>query len=352
MGLFEKLLPSRQVAAFVMGNAPLASPWSSTQLTRVALADMLGVESGIVTRSDAMKIAPVARGRGLICGTLSRYPLTLWKDAGTGNPDDDVQLPSPAWMTSTNTPVSTISRMLWTLDDLLFSGLSLWAVERDASGAITDAIRVDRANWSVDPDSLGVIVNGSPVSDPRSVILFEGPQEGLLTIANDAVKASRNLAKAWQRRVESPIPVMSLRQTDQNAGLVPEEVDEALLDLELARVNGSSVFVPFGYEVGVHGDVKTDLFVEGRNAERLDWGNYIGLPAAMLDGSMSTATLTYSTSEGKRSEFVDYSLSYWASAPEARLSLDDVTEPGTYVRFDLKWLTNAIQQTRNTGVED
>ena len=329
---------------------PIRSPFTTSSLTKIALADMLGVQNAEVTRADAMKVAPIARGRGLICGTLSRYPLTLWQLGATE--DQDVQLPTPSWMTSTKTLQSPISRMLWTLDDLLFAGLSLWAVERDASGSITDAARVDPSNWSVDPDSLGVLVNGAQVEDPRSVIVFEAPQEGLLTIADDAVRASRNLSKAWQRRVESPIPLITLNQTDANAELDDDEIDDAIDDLETARINGATSFVPFGFQVQVHGDVKTDLFVEGRNAERLDWGNYIGLPAAMLDGSMSTATLTYSTQEGKRSEFVDFSLFYWASAIEARLSLDDVTPPGACVRFNLKWLANPTQQTTNALTED
>ena len=75
-------------------------------------------------------------------------------------------------------------------------------------------------------------------------------------------------------------------------------------------------------------------------------------PAAMLDGSMSTATLTYSTQEGKRSEFVDYSLNYWASAVEARLSQDDVTPEGTFVRFDISWLTSPNQPGQNPSQED
>lgn len=348
MGFLSSLLPS----AFAMSSPKLAiqSPFTTSSLTKIALSEMLGVPNALITRADAMKVAPVARGRGLICGTLSRYPLTQWQLGATEA--EDVQLVTPEWMTGTKTMQSPISRMLWTLDDLLFAGLSLWAVERDANDVITDAARVDPSNWSVDSDSLGVLVNGAPVTDPKSVILFEGPQEGLLTIAEDAVRASRNLSKAWQRRVESPIPLVTLNQTDPNGDLDDDEIDDAIADLENSRINGATTFVPYGYEIQVHGEVKTDLFVEGRNAERLDWGNYLNIPAAMLDGSLSTATLTYSTTEGKRSEFVDYSLFYWASAIEARLSLDDVTPPGTCVRFNLKWLTNTVQQPLSVPSED
>ena len=72
----------------------------------------------------------------------------------------------------------------------------------------------------------------------------------------------------------------------------------------------------------------------------------------MLDGSMATASLTYSTAEGKRSEFIDYSLAYWAMPIEARLSQDDVTSAGTYCRFDLSALATPAQAGTNPATED
>ena len=141
-------------------RSALRSPWSSTSLTRIALADLTGLNPGETTRADAMKVPAVVRGRGLICGTLSRYPLTLWQLGPT--PDSDVQLVTPKWFQSTGTGQSPITRMLWTLDDLIFCGMSVWATSRDDNGDITDAVRIAPAYWTVNPDSLGVLVNGEP----------------------------------------------------------------------------------------------------------------------------------------------------------------------------------------------
>lgn len=353
MGLWRDLLgPSKaSVGLLVNGpNAPIRSPWTSTQLRRVVLSELAGVEPRVVSRSDAMKVPAVTRARGLICGTLSRFPLTLWRYVDGKN---DEQLPTPAWMTSTNTGQGPAQRMLWSLDDLLFGAMSVWAVERGGPDrAISDAIRVDPMYWDVDPDSRGVLVNGQPVADDE-VLVIEGPQDGLLTIADDAIRASRNLANAWQQRVKAPVPLTAIKQTDPNAQLSDDEIDDMIIDWEQARANGGTAFVPPGFDVEALGAGQApDLYVEGRNADRIDWANFVGLPAAMLDGSMSTATLTYSTQEGKRSEFVDYSLNYWASAVEARLSQDDVTPEGTFVRFDISWLVNPTQTGTNPAQED
>lgn len=305
------------------------SPWvDSSNLARVALADMAGMQITGISRLEAMSVAPVARGRGLICGHLSGLPLTLW-DAAT-----NTKVETPAWFGSTRSLLSPRLRLAWTLDDLIFTGLSLWAVERDGSGAVTDALRVPRDQWHPDPDTLGVVVNGQPVTDARSVVLFEGLQEGLLTIAAGDVRGSLDMSKAWRQRVAAPIPNVALKQTDQNAELDPEEIDELVLDWEAARSAGGTAFVPYGIEAEALGQVVADLYIAGRNGSRLDLANYLQVPASMLEGSQSTASLTYSTQEGRRSDFIDSCLTYWATPIEARLSQDDVTPDGTTVRFD------------------
>ncbi len=54
-----------------------------------------------------------------------------------------------------------------------------------------------------------------------------------------------------------------------------------------------------------------------------------------MDASLSTASLTYSTQEGQRNEFADFTLPYWMEPIQQRLSMDDVVLPGERVRFDL-----------------
>lgn len=336
MGLFDKLLPSRQAVGLLLAdprNAPMASPWSGANLSRVVLADLVGIRTSGVDRAACMSLPSVVRGRGLIVGHLSRLPLTLWDVAS------DTEQGTPRWLTSTNTLQSPRARLAWTLDDLIFTGLSLWAVERDPDGQITDAIRVPRTEWSVDPDSLGVQVRGVPITDPSQVVLFEGVQEGLCDLAAREVTGQVAMSTAWRQRVESPIPNVALKQTDPNDQLTDEEVDDLVNDWEAARRSGGTAFLPAGIDVEALGQVTADLFIEGRNAGRLDVANYLQVPANLLEGSMSTASLTYSTQEGRRSDFIDTCLAYWAAPIEARLSQDDVCPDGTAVRFDFTSLT-------------
>lgn len=353
-------MPSRSAISLALqplGQLPIVSPWSTGQLARIAVADLFGVRSDEISRGMAMQDPAVARARGLIIGHLARLPLTLWEvgDHITPTPataPPDVRLPTPRWLSSTNTAQSPRARLGWTLDDLLFYGLSLWAVERDDSGAITDAIRVDQANWSTDPDTLGILINGELVTDPASVILFEGAQEGLLTIASAEIRGALDMSAAWRQRVAAPVPLVELHETDPNIELEPTEVDELIAGWEAARQQGGTAFTPSHIQAIMHGDVQSDLYVEGRNAHRLDIANYTQVPSNLLEGSMSTASLTYSTQEGRRSDFVDTCLVYWGGQMESRLSMDDVTPDGTAVRFDFTSLNTATAPAFTVSTED
>jgi phage portal protein BeeE len=90
------------------------------------------------------------------------------------------------------------------------------------------------------------------------------------------------------------------------------------------------------------------MFIEGRNASRIDIANFFALPASLIDGSLSTASLTYSTQEGRRNEVYDYSIPYWCRPIEDRLSQDDVTPSGTSIKFDFSSLLTTVQAPVNT----
>lgn len=335
MGIMSLFEFASRVAATPPRPVGIASPWSTTELTKFAWSDIFGTDVDLpVTRAEAMKVPAIAKGRALIVGTLSRQPLAKFRGAEKVNPDP--------WMYRSSHGQSPQMRTMWTLDDLIFHGTSLWWVERGTRNNIMDAIRVPRESWYVDPDTGGIVLNGQPATADE-VIYFEGPQDGLLTIAADDIRASRSMSSAWKTRVDSPVPLIELHITDPNAQLTDDEQDALIEAWESSRRLGGTALTPAEIETKVHGTTPTDLFVNGRNASRLDFANFLALPGAMLDGSTATASLTYSTKEGSRNELVDLSLAFWATPFEARLSMDDVTPSGSRIAFDLEYLSAPSQ---------
>lgn len=324
-------------------NRGIVSPWVQSQLSQVVWSDVFGSEANIVSRADAMTIPAVAKARQLLVSTIARFPLKAY-DAN----DQDV---TPAWLYSTAGDVSWWHTLAWTIDDLVFSGWSLWGVERDSEGQVTAAERCPIERWHINTD--GSIVIDDQIAEAGSVILIPGPFEGLLKVASRTLKGGAKLENSWVGKATNPIPAIELHATTDD----PLELDEVQALVQAwadarSDVNGAIAFTPHNIEARAHGNAEPSLLIEGRNFLRIDIGAFLGIPAALMDASLSTASLTYSTQEGQRNEFADFTLPYWLEPIQQRLSMDDVIPAGERIRFDLTDLYTTVQSPIGPITED
>lgn len=315
------------------GRVGIRSPWTNGQaLSKIAAADILGLETNVASRSEAMGVPAIARGRHKIVTAAQKCRLVTYRR--------NVEVPNgPAWLYRSKTRVSPQHRIVWTVDDLIFYGWSLWGVERNDAGAITDAARIPPEWWTFgDAGEVLVTIPGTeqtPATD-ESVILIPGFTQGILNTNPRTIRGARELEDQWASRANNPIPAMELHQTTDDE-LEDEEIT-ALVDGwsdALSGTGGAVAYTPKSIEAKPHGQASSDLYIEGRNAASVDAARILGLAAADLDASGVNSTLTYETTEGRRGQFVDETLPLYLDAIGARLSLDDVTPMGTRIAFDL-----------------
>lgn len=304
-----------------------------------------------VSKTMALSVPAVVKGRAILHSLITSRPLVAMRGAEVLSPDDQ-----PTWLYRSDTGIAPQMRIADVLDDLIFHEASLLIVERGApsSGAafapIRDAIHCPRERWGVNTDGY-IEIDGQEVP-AESVVVIYGPWPGLLTAAADAIRSAKGMRKAWSSRVDTPVPPIVMKQLEDN-GMAQDEAQAYVNALNAARKKGGTMYVPFGHDVefpSLNDD--SGLFIEGRNAERIDFGNYFNLPSSLLDGSVSTASLTYSTQEGKRNEVFDYGLPYWVNPIENALSLDNVCPRGQRIRFDFSDLTAAVASPTGPTTED
>ncbi len=344
VGLFTFFRRSHELATHVAPAAVgLVTPYESAIMARIAWAEHFEGATGEVNRNGAMRIPAIAKGRNVLVGVGAGLQLVELEG------ENRVDQP---WLYRTAGDVSPWHRMAWTIDDLIHYGWACWAVERDASGQITDAARIPFQAWEVNQTTGTVTVNGREAA-ASEVILIPGSFEGILEAGADTIRGAHAVQNAWVGRAQSPIPLVELHQLTDDE-LDDDEIDDMVDSWAAARTSptGSVGFTDQRVEVRVHGSVATDLYEQGRNAIVLDVARLLGLPAALLDGSMSSASLTYSTQEGHRNEFLDYTLPMWLDPIEARLSMDDVCAPGRRIRFDRSRLTDTTSPAITDPVED
>lgn len=333
MGLLDWLgLSTRRADALAATRIGVLSQWAdSSALGTIVISDALGVHLANLPldRGAAMAVPGVAKGRALLVSTIAKFPLVAL--------DQNGPLPAerqPSFLYRTNTAQSPYSRMVCTVDDLIFHGVSLWLTTRGAANQILDAEWCPRDLWSVKEGRFYLQGRDQPL-DESEMLLFDVPLfDGLLAIGAGNLRGAKDVEKSWQGRARNPIPVMVLRATED--GLTQDEVDAYVKSWSDARKseNGAVGFLPKGIEMDVHGEVSPDLMLQGRNAVKTDIANYLNIPTSLLDGSLSEASLTYTTQEGNRNIFYDLSLPFWVDPIAQRLSQDDVVPRGQRVRFD------------------
>lgn len=326
-----------------------ASPWAGTNTLGSISLDVFTEDYAPLTRAQAMRVPAVAKARAIICGTLAHQPLRVYQG-------EEAVADLPQWVQGTDTDMPLWHRMAWTLDDLFFFGWSLWVKQYDGS-EIVAAMRVPFDLWQFDVNgNIEVCINNEWISAPAGeTILFAGPQEGILDLAADTIRGARAVEQTVRARALTPFAEIEIKQKAGGAELKPEEIDELLDDYLSSRRNidqGVLGFTPDGYDVLYHGEAKADVLIEARNAYRLDIAAFANLPGQIIDASLSTASLTYSTQDGARNELIDYSLNFWADPIASRLSQDDVVPPGQRVRFDITEFVALVNTPNSPVTED
>lgn len=327
---------------------------SGDALQHIAWSDLFAtIPQGWATRAEALRVPAVTKARALLFSLIAPRPLVALNAAGPLPPAQQ-----PTWLYRTDGLISPQVRTQLMLDDLIFHEATLLAVRRGAPadggfGPILDAVHVPRDRWEVDPDDGTILIDDEPSPD-GSVLWIPGPWAGLLREAGDVIRGSRDMTRAWINRARTPVPTILLKETEAN-GLTDAEVETTIERVASARrsSDGTVMWIPYGVEATIQAaSDDAQLFENGRNALRLDVANFLNIPAALLDGSPNTASLTYQTREGQRNDLLDYSLSYWTLPIEAALSMDNVVPRGTRVRFDFTDLNATTNAPTGAATED
>lgn len=320
-----------------MAQPVVTSPWAdSSSLLPAIGGELFGLDvfkNMPLGRTEALSIPAVAKARNLLVSTISKFPLKALNK-------DGVLADQPAWLYRTNAEVSPYHRMSATVDDLIFSGKSLWLARRGTkqSGAkfapILEASWVPLNDWAFRDGQY--FVHEIPVNED-DVILFHLPLfPGLLAAGSRTLRGARDTELAWTARIKNPIPLTELNVTD-DTNLTQVEVDtwEAAWLAKHAAGEPALGVTPAGMELKTHGEGSdAELYIENRNAIRTDVGSFLNVRASMLDGTAGIDSLTYSTTEGERNAFYEFDLPFWTDPIEAALSQDKCVPAGQRVRFD------------------
>lgn len=280
-----------------------------------------------------MRVPAVRRGRNLIAGTIGTLPLVAHRTETDGS-----VTPVPRKLLQQLDPATTPGYTLtWTVDDLLFYGISWWRVtERDSTGYPVAVERLHRDRLTVDV-TRGIVYVDGVRADAGDLIRFDGHDEGILHDdgAGPVIRLALSLMFAAKRQADDDWSGLVLRLAEGADELTGDQINDLLDEWERARRERSTAYLnravdPEKISVGAAERQLNELsqLVSSELARALN------LPASRI-GAPQGSGMTYTNTESDRRDLVDTTLQPYLTAIAQRLSMPDVTPNLTSVSFDL-----------------
>lgn len=304
-------------------------------------ADMYRSTGTSVSRSEALSVPAVRRGRNEIC-SVATMPLEQL------GPDNTVR-PS-ALLQQIDTDVANVVTLSQTLEDLLFESISWWLVtSKDTAGFPLTASHIATTKVSLNPPSKNgspsplpsgedprgavVWVDGQPVGADR-IIRFDSPNPAVLQHAGREIRRAILLDKAAGVYADGGRPDDYFAPADGADPVDDDDIEEILAKWKWRRKRRSTAYVPASLKyVTVDSPNPQQLqLAELSKQASLDIANSLGIDPEDL--GISTTSRTYSNDVDRRRNKLNEVLGPYMAAITERLSMGDVTLPGNTVRFN------------------
>jgi HK97 family phage portal protein len=289
----------------------------------------------LVTRQQALQVPSIKRCRDLICGTIASIPLEYYKKS-TGE-----KIAAPRWVEQPSKAQPRFETMYFTLDSLLMYGVAYWIITEtyleDGRMANAEWVANSRVTFVTDPDNSYVTqyyLDGKPLpmAGLGSLITFQ-KDEGILAVGGSTIKAALDVQKSAAIAAATPMASGILKNT--GADLPPAEVSGLLAAWKRSRQNNSTAYLTSTLEFqGTQFSPKDMLYNEAIQNLATECARLCSVDPYYVSASQNT-TMTYANVQDERKQMVAFTLQPYVSAVEARLSMDDISTTGHYVKFAL-----------------
>ena len=286
----------------------------------------------VMSRLDAISVPSIKKCRDLIAGTIAGIPLEYYKKS-TGE-----HIAAPRWVEQPSLNQPRFVTILWTVDSLLMYGTAFWQIketyQEDGRMARAEWIANTRVTFDTNfPTSIvtqyyvdGIAV---PMSGIGSLITFQ-KDEGILNTSARTIQSAIDIHRAAAIAAQTPIPSGYIR--NNGADLDPKEVSGLLAAWSAARKNRATAYLTSTLEYSATSFSPKDMmYNEAIQNLATEIARMCGVPPYYLSADQNT-TMTYANVQDERRQFI-WMIQPFICAIEDRLSMDDVSTAGHYVKF-------------------
>ena len=339
MAIRDRILGRRPVAPAQEITAQLAPAIMDTPFSTFFGSSSYGGYNNYanaILRQDAMAVPTVARCRNLIAGTIAAIPLTSYNKS-TGQ-----EVANLSWVDQPDPRQPRSITMAWTVDSLFMYGTAYWRVTgvfaqdgRPAQFEWVQNDRVGRKLNSINTEVEHYTIDGKevPMDGLGSLITFQAFDQGLLMRSQSTIRAALDIERAAAIAAQTPMGTGVIKNT--GADLPPEQVTGLLARWKQARQNNATAYLSSTLDYTVTGfNPKDMMYNEAKQYLATELARACNVPAYLVDAETFRG-MTYQNILDGRKEFTAFSLAPFYTAIEDRLSMDDLTAHGTYIKFDV-----------------
>jgi phage portal protein BeeE len=171
-----------------------------------------------------------------------------------------------------------------------------------------------------------------PMAGLGSLITFQ-KDEGILAVGGTTIKAALDAQHSASVALQTASPTGYLKNT--GADLPPAEVQGLLSAWSSARKNRSTAYLTSTLNYETVGFSPKDMgYNDAIQNLATECARLCSVDPYYVSASQNT-TMTYANVQDERKQMVAFTLQPYVSAIESRLSMDDVSTAGHYVKFCL-----------------
>jgi phage portal protein BeeE len=312
-------------------------------------------------RSNAMRVPTISRARDLMASVLGCVPLEAYQKRWNETTRDleEIEIAPRTWMEQPDPSVTYSFTMSWTFDDLFFYGSAFWYItEYTADGWPAKFTRLPSAMVTL-TDQQGPVRFGPSQNiyfqggqlDPKDVIQFISPIQGIIYQSPTVIQTALELEAARLRNANSAIPAGILRQTGGEP-LSGQELADLAASFNVARAtNQTAALNQYVTYESVNSDPSKMLLSEATDFQALECARLCNIPPYLA--GVSIGSYSYATNQGARQDLWAFGVQPYAHCIEQTLSQNNVLPRGTYVRFDIDdYLTSTYGEEEEDHMAD
>jgi phage portal protein BeeE len=326
--------PAPRKAAAAGGYSP-----NSTGLGAAMIGQYYTYQEGDA-RNRAVSVPTINRARDLMASVIGCMPLRMYNEIWNGDKMEKMPLAPRTWLRRPDPTVPYQFIMSWTFDDLLFFGRAFWYItSRTADGYPATFTRLPAGSITT-TDMVGpvwfapsqqVFFNGGQL-DPKDLVQFLSPAQGLIYAAPGAVETALKLEAARNRNASSAIPAGVLRQKGGEPLSAQELADLAAAFNAARATNQTAALNEFlDYQETATSPDKM-LLIESSQYQALEAARLANVPPYLV--GVATGAYSYQSAQQARADLYIFGVKLYAEAIAQTLSMNNVLPNGTYVEFD------------------